>query len=437
MRSPWIALLLALAACRDGSPPNEQPARRPAEETPRERVFTPSPAEVRSVGPYSITAGGVGLYALGTELRTVLAMLPAAKAPVDQLEIDGVLNYKVVPPDDERILVGFDSGGRAAFIAVVAPDIAKVEGGFGVGTPVEEIRAGLGPEVQDRAVRDPHLLILGKLPNARVVVDGERVIAIVVTPEARRSEPPQAAQSGAPVCERAAEILAGSLPEPHGADDEARASYGCFTGSAPEIAIVEGGEVVIYGGEPGRLRRMTAVDAPGLVFAGGLDIDRDGKKEIVSVAERRTADSLAARIVVWRGEGGGRLTPVADKEVYRLTSDSARWVGARLRDVSFLIEVHPASTSSVEVGGLYVQRGDEQVHTVAPLVPETMAVRVRRPPATPVGGGSSPPAGDGEKGQGPPEKPGSKAGEGADAGKKPAPPAPRKTRGAKRDEPDM
>ena len=40
MRLPWVALL-CLVACRDGSPPNEQPARRPAEDTPRERVFTP------------------------------------------------------------------------------------------------------------------------------------------------------------------------------------------------------------------------------------------------------------------------------------------------------------------------------------------------------------------------------------------------------------
>ncbi|HEY8146141.1 MAG TPA: hypothetical protein VIG06_25850 [Kofleriaceae bacterium] len=451
MRSTWVALLW-LVACRDGSPPNEQPARRPAEDTPRERVFTPSPAEVRSVGPYAITAGGVGLYALGAEMRTVLAMLPAAKAPVDQLEIDGVLKYKVVPPDAERILVGFDPSGRAGFVAVVAPDIAMVEGGYGVGTAVEEVRKGLGPDVLDRAVRDPHLLLLGKLPNARFVVDDERVIAIVVTPEARRSEaPPAAAEADAPACERAAEILAGSLPEPHDELDEARASYGCFTGAAPEIALAEGDEVVVYGGEPGRLRRTTSVAAPGLLFAGALDVDRDGKKEIVSVAERRTGDSLAARIVVWRGEGGGRLTPVADKEVYRMTSDSARWVGARLKDVSFLIEVRPAGTSSVEVGGLYLERGDGQVHTVAPLVVETMAVRPRRPTPTATGGNTggastAPPGPDAARD-------GGKGGEAAGGEKAPPPahketgkedakkadpaPAPRKTRGAKRDASDM
>lgn len=439
MRSIWVAALLLLTACRDGSPPNEQPARRPAEDTPRERVFTPSPAEVRSVGPYAITAGGVGLYALGTELRTVLAMLPAAKAPVDQLEIDGVLKYKVVPPDAERILVGFDPSGRAAFVAVVAPAIAMVEGGYGVGTAVEEIRTGLGPEVLDRAVRDPHLLVLARLPTARIVVDDERVIAIVVTEEARRSEaPPQGAQPDAPACDRAAEILAGSLPEPHGADDEARASYGCFTGAAPEVALAEGDEVVVYGGEPGRLRRVTSVTAPGLLFAGALDVDRDGKKEIVSVAERRSTDSLAARIAVWRGEGGGRLTQVAEKELYRMTSDSARWVGARLRDVSFLIEVRPASTSSIEVGGLYLQRGDQQVHTVAPLVAETMAVRPRRAPATgpagPAAGGASPAPGKGhEEADGGAKKAPDKE-EATDDGKKPPPV---KTRAPKRDASDM
>ena len=447
MRSPWVAALVTLAACRDGSPPNEQPARRPAEDTPRERVFTPSPAEVRSVGPYAITASGVGLYALGVELKTVLAMLPAAKAPVDQLEIDGVLKYKVVPPDAERILVGFDSSNRSVFVAVVAPDIAKLEGGYGVGTPVDEVRAGLGPEVLDRAVRDPHLLILGKLPTARILVDDERVIAIVVTPEARRSQPPQAAQADAPVCDRAAEILAGLLPEPLGADEEARASYGCFTGSTPEIAVAEDDEVVIYGGEPGRLRRITSAAAPGLLFAGALDIDGDGRKEIVSVAERRTGDTLAARIVVWRGEGGGRLTAVADKEVYRLTSDSARWVGARLKDVRFLIEVRPAGTSSVEVGGLYLQLGDKEVHTVAPLVPETMAVPRRRQPTSgpSSSAGTPPPTGKGSSGPPPPatddgKAPDKKQEAGGDGTKKPAVPptkAPRKVRGAKRDASDM
>jgi hypothetical protein len=435
MRSAWIALL-CLAACRDGSPPNEQPARRPAEDAPRERVFTPSPATVRAVGPYSITAGGVGLYALGSDLRTVLAILPS-KAPVDQLEIEGVVNYKVVPPDDERILVGFDPSGVAAFVAVVAPDIAMVEGGYAVGSSIDDVRAGLGPDVRDGAVRDPHLLVLSKLPNARVVTDESRVVAIVVTPDARRAEPPAASGANASACDRAREILAGSLPEPHTADDAARASYGCFTGNAPEAALAESDELVLYGGEPGRLRRATAVSMPGLLFAGALDVDHDGKSEIVTVAERRTGDALAARIVVWRGEGG-RLTSVADKDVYRMTSGSAGWIGAKLKDVSFLIEVMPGSTASVEVGGLYLQRGEDLVHTVAPLLPETVAVRPRRPatPAAPPAAGGAPPAATPPPAKGqegdktPPAKDGASK---ADQAKKPPPPK----RGAKRDASDM
>lgn len=438
MRSPWVAALLLLTACRDGSPPNEQPARRPAEDAPRERVFTPSPATVRSVGPYSITASGVGLYALGTELRTVLAMLPS-KAPVDQLEIEGVVNYKVVPPDDERILVGFDPSGVAAFVAVVAPEIAKLEGGYGVGSPVDQVVQGLGPEVIDGAVRDPRYLVLSRLPNARIATDGQHVTAIVVTPEAREAEPRQpASQVAASPCDRAAEILAGSLPEPHGAEDAARASYGCFTGGAPEIALAEADELVIYAGEPGRLRRATAVSVPGLLFAGDLDVDRDGRSEIVTVAERRSSDALAARIVVWRGDGG-RLTSVADKEVYRMTSGSAGWVGAKLKDVSFLIEVLPGSTSSVEVRGLYVQRAAEQVHTIAPLMPESMGVRPRRPPppavpAAPAGssGATPPPARGPEPAKAPPAEKGDSK---PDDAKKPAPT--RGGGGAKRDASDM
>ena len=168
---------------------------------------------------------------------------------------------------------------------------------------------------------------------------------------------------------------------------------------------------------------------PGLVFAGALDVDRDGRSEVVSVAERRSSDALAARIVVWRGEGG-RLTAVADKDVYRMTSGSAGWVGAKLKDVSFLIEVLPGSTSSVEVRGLYVQRGDDQVRTVAPLMPETVPVRPRRPSPTaaPAPGGSAPPKEE------PTAPPAEKRDGKPDAAKKPAP-----TRGggAKRDASDM
>ena len=390
MRSPWVALL-CLVACRDGSPPNEQPARRPAEESLRERVFNPSPGLVRSVGPYAITESGVGLYALGTEMRAVLAMFP--NAPVDQLDLEGVVKFKVVPTDDDRIQVGFDPSGVAAYVAVIAPDIAMVDGRFGIGSEIDEVVEGLGPPIMDRAVRDPHLVALAKAPHAGFVVDGDQVTAILVTREARKpvAEPLAAQAAGSP-CARAAEILAGSLPEPHDAEDSAYASYGCFTGTAPEIAIPEGEELVVYGGEPGRLKRVGAVAVPGLLFSGALDVDRDGHSEIVSVSERRSGEALAARIVVWRGEGG-RLVEVADKEVYRMTSGSAGWVGAKLKDVRFILEVLPENSSSVEVRGVYLQGGDDsRVHTVAPLMPETVAVRPRRAPTSGGAGGAGAPA---------------------------------------------
>lgn len=451
MRLPWVALL-CLVACRDGSPPNEQPARRPAEDTLRERVFTPSPGLVRSVGPYAISESGVGLYALGTEMRAVLAMFP--NAPVDQLDLEGVVKFKVVPTDDDRIQVGFDPSGVAAFVAVIAPDIAMVDGRFGVGSEIDEVVEALGPEILDRGVRDPHLLVLAKAPNARFVVDGDKVTAIVVTREARRpvAEPVPAQVAGSP-CARAVEILAGSLPEPHSAEDAAAASYGCFTGTAPEIAIPEGDELVVYGGEPGRLKRVAAVPVPGLLFTGAVDVDRDGHGEVVSVSERRSGDALAARIVVWRGEGG-RLVEVANKDVYRMTSGSAGWVGAKLKDVSFILEVLPGNSSSVEVRGVYLQRGDDsRVHTAAPLMAETVGVRPRRSPgpggASGPGPASAPGAASTPKGQ-EPGKPGA-GGKPNEGGSKPAegkkPDQPRKAPpvrrggssagGAKRDASDM
>ena len=52
-----------------------------------------------------------------------------------------------------------------------------------------------------------------------------------------KGEAPAPAEEDTSPCGRAAEILAGPLPEPHGEDDARRAAYGCFTGGEPELVI--------------------------------------------------------------------------------------------------------------------------------------------------------------------------------------------------------
>jgi len=137
-----------------------------------------------------------------------------------------------------------------------------------------------------------------------------------------------------------------------------------------------------------------------------------------------------------------------------MTSGSAGWVGAKLKDVSFILEVLPGTSSSVEVRGVYLQRGDDgRVHTVAPLMAETVGVRPRRSPtpggASGPGPASAPGAASTPKGQEPgkpgaggkPNQGGSKPAEGKkpDEPKK-APPVRRGSSsagGAKRDASDM
>jgi hypothetical protein len=379
MRS--LVFLLALVACRESSAP--QPTKVSDSDAPRQRVFTPSPGKVRAVPPYNIEQAGVGLYTLGAELRAVLALLPHGPR-VELLDLEGIVKYSLVRADDDRILVGVDSTGLVSFIAVLSPDIAKVEGGLGVGAAIDEMREALGPELAGRVARDPRVVELERLPNARIVVEEDEVLAIVMVadrPSSGRAPEPEAAEEAEGPCTRAAEILAGPLPV-----EEGTAAYGCFTGASPELVVAGQGEVVLYGGEPGRLRRVVAVPVPGLLFAAGLDVDRDGRHELIAVSERRGGDALASRIVIFRGEGG-RLVPVADKEVYRVTSGAAAWVGAKLKDMRFLLRVVPVGPSLVEVRGLYLHQVSGGIRHIAPLLPETVALRPRKA-ATGSGSGS-------------------------------------------------
>ncbi|HUS67809.1 MAG TPA: hypothetical protein VMZ28_24910 [Kofleriaceae bacterium] len=385
-------LLIVLVGCQEAGPATSEadPSKL------KQRVFEPSPGLVRAVPPHGIQATGVGPYTLGSELREILAMLPHGPR-VELLEIEDVVGYSVVRAEGDRLLIGVGSSGRVSFVSVLQPDIAKTESGLEVGASVDDLTAKVGPETPPAGVRDPRIVELDRLPNARVVVDQGRVAAIVIgpggagapaaptadapKPDAGVAAEPPHDEPDAGTCARAAELLAQAPLGAAAPTTRVQAPFfGCFTGGSPEVALVGKDEIAIYGGEPDRLRRVGGESLAGLLFAGAVDLDGDGRQEIVAASERRTGDALSIRLHVLRGEAG-RLQTVVSDEVYRMTSDTAAWVGAKLKDVDFLLRADPRH-GGLEVRGLYVHRVGGAVQTVAPLSPRKVAVRGRKRPAT-------------------------------------------------------
>jgi hypothetical protein len=168
------------------------------------------------------------------------------------------------------------------------------------------------------------------------------------------------------------------LPPAAPLESRGRASAGCFTGTSPELVVQSERGLVLYGGEPTRLRKLSSIDLASLVFAGPLDIDGDLRHELVAVTEKRTGDSVTVRAHVLRVEGG-KLTMIGDEDVYRVTATTVGWFGAKLSNVDLVLWAD-ARPGAVEVRGLYVDRvGGRQRHVV-PLVPRTIPVRPRKKP---------------------------------------------------------
>jgi len=409
-----ILLVALVTACRDQSEP-----ARGADESLGQRVFQAPAGVVRAVPPHRIQPNGIGPYLLGAEFKAILSTLPHGPR-VEVLQIDRVVGYRLVRVAQDAILVGIGPSGKASMVAALDPEIAKTEDGWGVGSEIDTLREALGPERTMGGARDPKLVALARLPNARVVVRGHRVAAIVVGPEGsddrgRDVGPADALSGGATSrpANGAARPRPPAAPPPPGGCTvasalEALASepvvatarvedsknavvhYGCFTGEDPEAVVVDGEQLVLVTGEPGRLRKGANMSVPGLVFAGVSDVDRDSRHDLVAVSESRSSEALSMRIEVVRGDAG-RLVSAVDEEVYRVTSDAAVPV-AKLKDIEILIEARDAG-DVLEVGGYYLQWDGDDVRSVAPLSPKTVELGSRRRGGPAAGGSSGPDSG--------------------------------------------
>lgn len=223
------------------------------------------------------------------------------------------------------------------------------------------------------------------------------------------ADEPSADKNGLPAAERPPCTVAPSsadvdkilnairLPLPQ--HRHARVQNGCFSASADDLAVREslvilGSQIVVVGGEPGRLRRLAAHSTGDVVYAVTLDIDTDKRHEIAVVSQRVTAREREreriSRIEVLRYESG-RLHRLADAQLYRLSTSNAAWVGASLNEIDLLLELW-TGPERVEVTGLFVQWGARgRPINVAQLMPVTVPIRRKR--ATP-GPGTPAPARD-------------------------------------------
>jgi hypothetical protein len=305
-----LAMVLALVACSD----RERAETRQEPERPH-RVIEPPSGRVRPLPPHAIRADGVGPYRLGAALADLVYQL-ASGPRIETIDIPNVVHLSVLRAEDNAILIGGPPLGKASFVAVVGSEIARTESGVHVGSTREEVEKALGATVVDpERARDPRLLVPSGLRNARVVLDGDRVAALVVT-----------------------------------TDDGARAP----TPGEPAVA-----DDLLARAEADKLLARV----PGLVFTAPLR-DPDGHDELIAISRTDDAQQRTWTLRAFRAEGSHFATVIEPTTVYQLTAANARWIGADLRDLDLYLELH-SRADAIEVGGLLTARiGDKLLDVV-------------------------------------------------------------------------
>jgi len=360
-----MASLLAAACSSDGKPPVKDAG-------PTRRVPEPSATAVRAVPPHEIHAEGVGPYLLGAPLRNILARLPHGPR-VELLQIEGIADYSLVRTESGKIVIGVQKPTGVTFVSILGAEIAQTEQGLGVGALVEDLIAKHGTLAPTRShAADPRIVRTAALPGVRFVTLRDRVLAVVVE-RPSPAQPERAASPCGELREREAEVL-----EVARLGQGARVSYGCFSGSGPEALVSEDRRVVVVGKAGDKLRRMASTSVTGLVFAAAIEIDGDDRDEIVMTTLARTETAEHVTVEVFRVEGA-RLVPLASERVYGIEERAASWVGAKLSDLEFLLEIDGRG-GVLTVSGLFLHEGFAWAKEVVPLAPFPIVVRRRSEP---------------------------------------------------------
>jgi hypothetical protein len=340
-----IALVvpIGLAACRANDEPKLEDTER------HSRVVEPPAKAVRALPPHAIRADGVGPYKLGASLSELNDLLPSGPH-IAQIDITNVIRVSVLRAEDGAILIGGEPQGKAAFVSVVGAQVARTESGIHVGSTRAELVQALGAPIVDLdRARDPHVIVPAQMPELRAVLDGDRVIGLVVAPASKD-------KAGGDACARPAIENAGS--------DATRSRVGACMSGTGDVVALDGDEVSVRTQDD---RLLAAVTVHGAAFAAPLRAP-DGRDEVYVVS---IVDEAAARtwsVAGFRLEGARLVRTIEPQAVYQITTANARWIGADLHDVYLFLDVGGRG-DGIEVGGLLTTRGSASLRDLLVLAP--------------------------------------------------------------------
>lgn len=346
-----LLLLLVIAACSDSK--KVEPKREPERQR---RVDTPSRG-VRAYPPHAIRSDGVGPYKLGATITQLLDQLPSGPR-ITQFTLPGVIQRDILRAEkDDAILIGTEPQGKATFVSVVRSEIARTEAGIHVGSSRAELEHALGaPVVDTDRAQDPHIFIPANLKNARILLEGDRIVAFVIA-----TEPDRTKDAGTEsVCTR-----------PQG--DREKQTFGICLSSSGELVRYSDNELALLARDTEK--PITTLPVRGLVFAAPLRNPTDGRDDLVAVVKNDDGQTLTWAVVGYRLHEG-KLTPQFGQKAYELTAANARWIGAELRDLQLYLELS-SRADSIEVGGLLTTREGDTLRDVVVISPSPVPRRPR------------------------------------------------------------
>jgi hypothetical protein len=406
-----VVASLAALACSDATPTPPPPR---ADAAPR----PVRPTTVHNLPPHAIRNDSVGPYVVGAPFYDVLHQLPDGPR-IERLRLGESVDWSVARTEEGKILVGAGDASRVAYIAVLAAGIARTpEYGLEVGSTGAQLIKVLGAETTVDVVSDRRWYRFTIMPGVRFLTAAPpdtdpadaRVVAILLTAADEAAEstskrgapaegsipqprPPSPCRDAVPDVAAdvigAAKLRAVALqPKP---EREPLVRWGCVTSSQREAVIVAGNELAVVGGEPGKWRRLAGFQIGPVDLAGPLDVDGDGRDEIVVGRIVRSEDSVAAEVQVLRWEVNHFVVALTQKP-YVITGSVAAGAGMTLPQVELSIDVS-AQSGALIIDGLYWATDRGRLHELAPL--QRVEVKLGRkgaagtpavdagPPATP------------------------------------------------------
>jgi hypothetical protein len=199
------------------------------------------------------------------------------------------------------------------------------------------------------------------MKNARLVLDGDHITAIVVMTEPERPIPLKDAPE--PPCTRPAA-------------DHDKGLFGICLTNAGELVHVEGEDILLVtrdGEKP-----ISAVRVPGLRFAVALRNPIDNRDDLVAISRAEDGQSTSWSLSGYRLAEGKLVRTLEPSLLYQLTAANARWIGAELKDLDLYLELTSRS-DAIEVGGLLTTRIGDKIRDIVVISPVLVARRRAKP----------------------------------------------------------